>query len=246
MTFVHQHLEELDSTNNALWELSEKIQLSEFHTISADYQWGGRGQDTNTWHSEKGQNILLSTMIFPDFLAAADAFQISQLVSVSIFDFLKSLNIEEISIKWPNDIYIGKRKIAGILIQNAISGASLSKSLLGIGLNVNEKEFPVSLPNPVSLSQLANQDFQILEETHHFISILKRNYELIKKSPKKISRCYHKHLFQLNQWAKYKISDDIVEAQITGVDEFGRLGLEDRMGAVSFYDLKEVKFIIEN
>lgn len=245
MTFVHQHLEEIDSTNSALWELSEKVKLTDFHTISADYQWSGKGQETNTWHSEKAQNILFSTLVFPDFLAAGEAFKISQWVSLSIFDFLTSHGLKEISIKWPNDIYVGHKKIAGILIQNAISGSVLEKSLVGIGFNLNEKVFPNKLPNPVSLAQLVQQDFQILEESLHILSILRRNYELLKKNPQKILKQYHKKLFKLNEWSKFKIVDHIIEAKITGVDEFGRLRLENRRGVVSLHDLKEISFILE-
>lgn len=244
MTFVHQFLEELDSTNNVLWELSEKVQLTDFHTISTDYQWSGRGQDTNIWFSSKGQNILLSTLVLPDFLNASDAFQISRWVSLSILDFLKDHRIKDAKIKWPNDIYVGNKKIAGILIQNAISGHQLSKSLVGIGFNINEKDFPKELPNPVSLYQLVQQDFHILEESDHLIRILQRNYRLLKNTPQKVIKKYHQKLYQLEEWAQYQIKSETIEAKIKGVDEFGRLKLENRRGEISQYDLKEIKFVL--
>lgn len=244
MTFVHQHLEELDSTNNALWELSEKVSLTEFHTISTDYQWSGRGQDTNNWFSSKGQNILFSTLVFPEFLNAAHAFQLSRWVSLSILEYLYNLGMKKLSVKWPNDIYVGNQKIAGILIQNSISGENLSKSMVGIGLNVNEKEFPQELPNPVSLFQLVRREFLLLEESYHLMGILQKNYELLKKSPQKILNQYHKKLYRLNVWSKYQIKDHMIEGKIIGVDEYGRLGLKNRGGSISYFDLKEVKFII--
>lgn len=244
MTFVHQFLEELDSTNNVLWELSEKVQLTEFHTVSTDYQWNGRGQDRNIWFSSKAQNILLSALVFPNFLKASDAFQISRWVSLSILDFLKDHKIKDAKIKWPNDIYVRNKKIAGILIQNAISGNHLSKSLVGIGLNINEKDFPKELPNPVSLFQLVQRELLVLEESDHLIRILQKNYQLIKKSPQKIIKLYHQKLYQLGEWAKYQIKNEIQEAKILGVDEFGRLEIENRRGVVSQFDLKEIKFVL--
>jgi len=245
MTYVHQFLEELDSTNQVLWELSEKVQLSEFHTVSTDFQWSGKGQDTNTWFSSKGQNILLSTLIYPHFLNAAEAFQISRWVSLSILDFLNDQRIKNAKIKWPNDIYVGNRKIAGILIQNAISGHQISKSLVGIGLNINEIDFPKDLPNPVSLYQLVHQKLLVLEESNHLMRILQKNYQSLKKSPQKLIKQYHQKLYQLEEWAFYQIMNETLEAKITGVDEFGRLELENRRGVVSQYDFKEVKFVID-
>lgn len=244
MTFVHQHLEEVDSTNSALWELSEKIQLSEFHTISTDFQWKGKGQDTNSWHSKKSHNILFSSLVFPDFLLAADAFQISRWISLSIVDYLKSHKIADISIKWPNDIYVGNRKIAGILIQNAISGDKLSKCLIGIGININQTIFPMELPNPVSLGQLKKQEYDVLEELHMLIGICKRNFNQLRKNPEKLIKNYHQSLYQLNTWDYYKVKDELIKGRIIGVDQFGRLGLEQENSEISYFDLKEVKFIL--
>jgi len=245
MTYVHQFLEELDSTNQVLWELSEKVQLTEFHTVSTDFQWSGKGQDTNTWFSSQGQNILLSTLVFPHFIKAAEAFQISRWVSLSILDFLKDHRIKDAKIKWPNDIYVGDQKIAGILIQNAIFGHHLSKSLVGIGLNINEKNFPKKLPNSVSLHQLVQRELFVLEESDHLMRIFQKNYRLLKKSPQKLIKQYHQKLYQLEEWTQYQIKNKTLEAKINGVDEFGRLELENRRGEVSQFDLKEVKFVID-
>jgi BirA family biotin operon repressor/biotin-[acetyl-CoA-carboxylase] ligase len=139
---------------------------------------------------------------------------------------------------------VDRKKIAGILIQNAMSGSNLSKSLVGIGLNVNEKHFPEQLPNPVSLCQLIQQETDLLEEMHHLMSILKRNYDLLKKSPQKITKCYFIIMFQIMEWAHYQIKESIVEAQIKGTDEFGRLALEYKSGELHYFDLKEVKFVL--
>ncbi len=245
MTLVHQHLEEVDSTNSTLWKLSEKIQLSEFHTISTDFQWKGKGQDRNIWQSKKSQNILFSTLVFPNFLLASEAFQISQWVSLCIVDYLKTHDITDVTIKWPNDIYVGDRKIAGILIQNAISGDKLSKSVIGIGININQMIFPMELPNPVSLVQLKNQEYDVLEEVHVLISICQRNFNQLRNNPQQLIEKYHQSLYQLNTWNYYKVKGEIIKGKIIGVDEFGRLSLEKDTSEISYFDLKEVQFIIE-
>jgi len=114
MSYVHQHIESLVSTNESLWELSEKVDVLNFHTVSADYQFKGIGQEQTTWESDFGKNMLFSTMVFPDFIIPSDAFQVSRWVSLSIIDYLKTKGITRLKIKWPNDIYVDDKKIAGI------------------------------------------------------------------------------------------------------------------------------------
>lgn len=243
MNFVHQHIESLDSTNDTLWELSEKLKLSLFHTISADYQCFGKGQDQNIWESEAGKNLLFSSLVFPDFLAASDAFQVSRWVSLSIIDYLRFRGLENLKIKWPNDIYVDGRKIAGILIQNSMLGQNISKSMFGIGLNINQEVFVSDAPNPVSLVQLKPAKYHVLEELMQLIEILQNNYKLLQNHPQRLISYYHQLLYQRGEWKKYQTSQGIIEANIKGVDEFGRLELIDRSSKGYVFDIKEIKFL---
>lgn len=242
-SFLHQHLEVMESTNETLWEFSSKVNLSDFHTISADFQSKGKGQDTNVWESEANKNILFSSIVFPDFVEAADTFQVSRWVSLSIVDYLKSKGIKQVKIKWPNDIYVGSKKIAGILIQNAIAGNHLSKSMFGIGLNINQEIFTSDAPNPISLVQLKPAEYEPLEELHDLITTLMKKYRLLQRRPEKLISDYHELLYQRDEFCSYKVGKGIIKAKILGVDEFGRLLLaEEGLEAIA-YDLKEVKFL---
>lgn len=243
MSYVHQHIESLVSTNETLWDLSEKVELQGFHTVSADYQLKGRGQDQTTWESDFGKNMLFTTMVFPNFLMASDAFQISRWISLSIVDYLKTKGITRIKIKWPNDIYVDDKKIAGILIQNGIQGSYLSKSMFGIGLNLNQEKFLSDAPNPVSLLHLKPGKYDVLLEMHALLEVLQFNYSLLKNHPQKIKDDYHYLLYQLEEWKSYQTLIGTIEGKITGVDEFGRLELLDLSNHLHTFDLKEIKFL---
>ena len=240
--FFHKYVDELESTNLSLWKLSEEQELSDFYTLSTGFQRKGKGQDQNVWESAKNQNILMSMMLYPSFLPAADAFQISRWAAISIFDYLNSQGFRDVKIKWPNDIYIGKRKVAGILIQNAISGSHLSKSMIGIGLNLNQLDFVSDALNPVSLAQITDQKYQIQEELKSLVKSLQRNYHLIIDEPQKLIDKYHHLLFQLHEWAYYQTENARIEARILGVDSFGRLILEEKSGVKKHFDIKEIKW----
>ncbi len=241
--FLHQHMEVMESTNETLWEFSSKVNLSDFHTISTDFQTKGKGQDTNVWESEANKNILTSSVVFPEFLEAIDAFQISRWVSLSIIDYLESKGLKQLRIKWPNDIYVGKKKIAGILIQNAIAGNRLSKSMFGVGLNINQEVFMSDAPNPVSLVQLKPAEYEPLEELHYLISTLMKKYRLLQKKPAKLISEYHQLLYQRDEFCTYKVAKGIITGKIIGVDEYGRLLLAKQGQEAQAYDLKEVKFL---
>jgi len=243
MSFVHQHIESLVSTNDTLWELSEKVELQHFHTVSTDFQLKGKGLDENGWESEFSKNILFSTMVFPTFLVPSEAFQISRWVSLSIIEYLKSKGLEDLKIKWPNDIYVGKKKIAGILIQNSIIGSQISKSMFGIGLNINQYYFVSEAPNPVSLVQLKPANYEILTEMNQLLEILQYNYRILQNHPQKVKYDYHYLLYQLEEWKSYQTNLGTMEGKITGVDEFGRLALLDRSEQVHTFDIKEIRFL---
>ena len=139
--------------------------------VVAEYQTAGRGCGSNTWESERGKNLTFSVLLHPTEIPADCQFRISEAVSVAICETLErcfrplspadsspNLGEQEISIKWPNDIYVGDRKICGILIENQLRGRLISDSIVGIGLNVNQMEFRSDAPNPVSLAQLTGHE----------------------------------------------------------------------------------------
>ena len=125
--------------------------------VVADNQTEGRGCGTNRWESERGQNLLFSLMIHPENLPANQQFQISMAISLAIIDALGQM-VGDLSIKWPNDIYWRNGKLAGILIENTLKGNLIKDSIIGVGLNVNQRKFHSDAPNPVSLWQITGQE----------------------------------------------------------------------------------------
>ncbi|MCK5776076.1 MAG: biotin--[acetyl-CoA-carboxylase] ligase [Bacteroidales bacterium] len=235
-------MEEVDSTNNYLWELSEKENLPDFYSVSTDFQTKGKGQDDNKWESAKGQNILISIIVNPDFLLAEDAYQISRWVSISIIEYLKSKGLDKLKIKWPNDIYVGRKKLAGILIQNAMAGVNLTKSMIGIGLNVNQLKFTSNAPNPVSVKQITGSSYGIYKEIIVLKGILQKNYSKLKQDPQHFIKTYYHLLYQLNEKCFYLIGNKVVQGEIQGVNQFGQLILAQHEGVFE-YDVKEIKFL---
>ncbi len=131
--------------------------------LMAREQTAGRGQRGNSWEAEAGKNITLSLILRPVELPAARQFELSEAVALAVADTVESLGIDRVSVKWPNDIYVGDRKIAGILIENALGGTYISRSIVGIGLNINQHEFHSDAPNPVSALQLTGREYDIEE-----------------------------------------------------------------------------------
>ncbi|MDE6488883.1 MAG: biotin--[acetyl-CoA-carboxylase] ligase, partial [Paramuribaculum sp.] len=155
-------VEETESTNSLAVRL-----LSEYSApfgVMAYRQTAGRGQRGNSWESAPGANVTMSVVCCPDTVRAADQFIISQAISVSIVDVLCHYlpdHVADIAVKWPNDIYVGDNKICGILIENSLNGNSIVRSVVGVGLNVNQTEFVSDAPNPVSMKQLSGCGFNV-------------------------------------------------------------------------------------
>ncbi len=144
-----------DSTNE---EAKRRISdIDNLSVVSALEQTSGRGQRGNQWYSAPGQNLLFSIVLKSPSLIAKNHFALNEMAALSVTDFISAYGIKA-EIKWPNDIYVGEKKICGILIENSFLGNAISSSIIGIGLNINQKNFNVSLPNPTSLVLCSAQD----------------------------------------------------------------------------------------
>lgn len=154
------HFETIDSTNTYLKENYEN--LDNFTFVSADFQSAGRGRNNRNWKSEKGENLLFSLLIKDK--ALIDKF--SSLSVISAFSIIKALNLEHLSIKWPNDIYYKDSKLCGILLE-AVTRNEIECLIIGIGLNVNQREFVGEyMRTPTSLYKITNQtqDMRLLKD----------------------------------------------------------------------------------
>ncbi len=238
------HLAKVDSTNKFAIELMGEDELQEGTVISTNNQTSGRGQKGRSWLSEAGKNIAMSIILYPKFLHPREQFKLSQVISLAIWDAIHDFIGTTVSIKWPNDIYIGKKKVCGILIQNAISSTEILSTVVGIGINVNQKEFVRELSNPTSIA-LEKDSIIDLEKfkavlfvkmNQYYLQLKTRNFELIDKA-------YHQRLYQLNATAFYQDANrNTFTGKIIGTTPTGKLNIETAEGLRTF-DLKEVSFL---
>ncbi len=235
---------EVESTNNYANQLVLSKAAEEGTVVLAQHQKKGRGQQGNSWESEAGKNLLASIILFPDFLPAARQFYLSKIASLALVDFLNT-ETSDISVKWPNDIYIKNKKVAGILIENAILGQNLSSSILGIGLNLNQEKFISDAPNPVSLKQITGKVYDIEFVAIKIYECLNTWYSKLKQgSFKEIDSAYLNWLFRINEWSIFAKQGKQFGAKITGIGEYGQLILIEKDGNISEYMFKEVEFVI--
>ncbi|MDR1090524.1 MAG: biotin--[acetyl-CoA-carboxylase] ligase, partial [Prevotella sp.] len=171
------HVKECGSTNNALSEINKKKPQEENTILWSDFQSAGKGQRGNKWESEKGKNLLFSILLYPE-IKANEQFIISQVVSLAVAGCLLNYT-EDITIKWPNDIYWKEKKICGILVGNVLEGDYIKQSIAGIGININQTLFVSDAPNPVSLKQITGEKYNIFEILDKVrVNILNYNLQL--------------------------------------------------------------------
>ena len=237
--------DELKSTSVYLYDkISEKHDISDTVVVAA-HQTEGRGMDKNRWESEAGKNLLFSIALNVNFLEASNQFKISQAVSVAIVETLSQfIDNQKLSIKWPNDIYFGDKKLAGMLIQNTVEGRMMGVSIIGIGLNVNQLCFSKDIPNPISLKMITGKDFDIDNILNILIINIKKSVESLKseKNQEEINEKYISKSYRFGIWADYFYKNEIKSLKINSFDKYGRLLLGDKEGTEIVCDVKELQF----
>ena len=236
------HLDQVDSTNNYAANQLLTKSLNEGTVFVAACQHSGRGQGESRWESEDGLNLTFSIVLYPARIEIFRQFSISQAISLGIADFL-STEVEGVSIKWPNDIYVADKKIAGILIETAISGGKFTRAIVGIGLNVNQEKFVSDAPNPVSLKNIIEKNYDLAEVLAGLCAKIDRRYQsLITFGQDALHREYEDLLYQKGRWAGFEAENRVFEGKITGVERDGKLLIETREGELKGFYFKEVGF----
>ena len=234
-------LDAVDSTNDYAAALLKSTKVSSGTSIVTNQQQKGRGQRSNVWTSQSGKNLTFSTIYFSDLLAR-QSFYLNIAVSVAVRKALEDLKIIA-KIKWPNDILVNGNKICGILIENQISGDKINSSILGVGLNVNQKEFG-ELPNATSIYGELKKEIEVMEVFDQLYGYLdfyldllhESNFELLKKH-------YYEHLFQINEPGDYEDTSGEFRGTIQGINEDGLLLIQkEGSDSKSKYDLKELTY----
>ena len=235
------HLDITASTNDDARD--EKYR--EGDVVWADFQTAGRGQRGHVWHSQRGENLTFSVVLEPLFVAIAEQFSVSEVVALSLVDMLAEYGIEA-KIKWTNDIYVGDKKLVGILIEHSLAATTLRRTIVGVGINVNQREFDSSIPNPVSMAQLLDKQLDAEDVLKCFLAHLQRNYELLRQGEKEaLHERYNTLLYRKGEYHTYALpSGERFSAKIVGTAPSGALRLENEQGETKDYLFKEVEFII--
>jgi len=263
--------DEIDSTNSQAHRC--RHEASDFTVWAAEFQTAGRGQRGNTWESAVGENLTFSILFKPSNFLATRQFELSQVVALGVVDYLSTHGIEA-KIKWPNDIYIGDKKICGILIENIVSGATLSVCIAGIGLNLNQTIFRSDAPNPTSLLiELGRQSGQ-LDPRHELATLLQCIADIyfpltaptvsdtvtpiatdpvvsvmpdpVRGSLPTLEQRYLSHLYRLDELHTYidLTTGETFRGYIRGIEKNACLRIETETGTIKSFAFKELKYII--
>ncbi|MEB8330625.1 biotin--[acetyl-CoA-carboxylase] ligase [Flavobacteriaceae bacterium KMM 6897] len=236
-----------ESTNAYLKELLTEVELNDFTVVVAHEQSKGRGQMGTKWVSEPGKNLTFSVLKrFDDFMVAHQ-FMINVVVSMALFEQLKKLQIPDLSIKWPNDILSGHQKIAGILIENILSGDKIQSSVIGIGLNVNQMHFN-NLPNVSSLKLILGKNQDLDELLGNLLATMQETFEsFIAKNTSKgivLLEKYKSVLFRKDKPSTFRNQDDeLFMGFITDVSSEGKLIVVLEDDVKKEFGLKEIKLL---
>ena len=249
-------LTSVDSTNNYAMGQVHAGLASNGTAWFAHEQYAGKGQRSKQWTALPGENITMSIALQPLFLKVSEQFRLSAAIALAAIDFFHKYAGDETKIKWPNDIYWRDRKAGGILIENVIGVDSLQMTddrahsavnykwaIAGIGININQIEFPVSLINPVSLKQITGKQFDTFQLAGELQQqVLKRFEQLQTDGFEKIYKEYLSHLYKINQNHKFKIGNRVFEAMVKNVTPAGKLVLKH--STEEEYDFGEIEWIV--
>lgn len=236
-------LDIINSTNEYAKSLAAN-ESKELTLVTAEFQEAGRGAGTNKWESERGKNLLFSIIAYPQQLLANQTFTLSEVTSLAICDALNNYT-KGFQIKWPNDIYFGDKKAVGMLIENDIRGKFVRRSIIGVGVNINQTIFHSDAPNPISLAQVLGREEerdQVLDKitqrfTHYYNMVEELQFSALHSR-------YLQHLYRWRELHAYADDKGSFLARIIDVEPTGHLLLECENKEQRRYAFKEVNFII--
>lgn len=247
-SFYIKHFKAIDSTNAYVRKNASGLRaaagVAGAVVVCAAEQTAGRGQRGNVWQSAAGENLLATIMVRPASLPVASQFALSQAIALAVRETVSRYGVEA-SLKWPNDIYAGNRKLAGILVELDYSGPFVEQAVIGVGLNVNQSAFVPMDKVPVSMKMLKGLSFDVenvlsalLETFTHYYSLLCRGgYDVLAAE-------YKKHLLGFGRVMRYRDDKSEFDASIADVEGCGHIVLKRTCGTLSRYAFKEVELLL--
>ena len=240
---VKYFYQRLNSTNLYANQLLKEFPHRDPFWIRTNDQFAGRGQGNHKWESEAGKNLIGTLVLFPEKLLASRQFCLSKAFALSAVSFL-DLFLDDIFIKWPNDLYAGSRKIGGLLIETAIIGNLLDHVVLGVGININQTQFSPNLPNPVSMLMLSGIEYDLTQMEDLFLDSVEHTWSLVDQGRfDELNERYLDRLFGFGTMQNFKSVQGKFTAKIAGVGEFGHLLLQSPNGELKTYAFQEVEYL---
>lgn len=239
-------LPQAESTNSYAIELLKNVNLPEGTIVYTTNQTHGRGQRGNSWDTEPGLNLAISYILKPSFLNANKLFFLYIISALAVYDLMSELlgsSQYDIKIKWPNDILVNSKKIAGILNENSISNNQLQSCVCGIGLNINQTNFNETI-NAVSVKLISGHEHDLLKVIkllnyhfeHYYLKLKSENYKWLREQ-------YDSHFYKLNQIVNFSIHGIHKPFLVKGINEQGLLSLQDDSGINHDFDIKQIKWL---
>lgn len=229
------------STNDTAREHVRNTDIIEGAVFITDDQTKGKGQRGNSWEAAPGQNLTFSVVLKPSFLKADKQFYLNIVASLAVNDTIESfMPNAEVLVKWPNDVYLNSKKVAGILVENSFQGSRLSNTIVGIGLNVNQQTFKVNTATSLHNEGAGELDLQtvlnalLMNLEKYYLSLKREQYDSLKQA-------YYSRLLGFGQSRRY-LAEYEFEGIITKVEDSGYLVIESKQGEHRF-DFKEVQFL---
>ena len=220
-------LDTVDSSNNYAMR-QVQAHLAEHGTIYfANYQYKGKGQRGKNWNAEPGQNIIMSSVLEPNFISIDNKFVVSCCIALACHDFFRKYAVDNTSIKWPNDIYWKDRKAGGILVENVLQGKDWKYAITGIGININQTLFSADIPNAVSLKQITGKTFDTIALAKELCTHIQKKWEmLINNQSRELLQQYNTSLYKLGENVFLKKDEAIFSAIVKEAKSDGTLIVE--------------------
>lgn len=240
-------VDEAKSTNSLM--IAQVDSLGHGATLAARAQTAGRGQRGNSWEAEPGKNLTFSLLLRPKTLPAARQFEISEIVSIAVAKVLREeLATGDIKIKWPNDIYYRDKKICGMLIENALTGAAIDRSIAGIGINVNQSVFRSDAPNPISMVAIDGRERPLEPLLERFVSQIVNDFDAYEAAPdpQALLTQYKSMMWRAEGYWPYRdnLTGETIQARIADVAPTGHLTLAPISAPPRTYAFKEVAALL--
>ena len=237
-------IDRVSSTNNYAAKLLNQTKIPFGAVIMAQFQDDGRGQRGAVWQSKSGENLLFSAILDGSLMKECPPFYLSKCVAVSIKDTLSFFLKHKIHLKWPNDVLVERRKIAGVLIESQWKGNNLFSSIIGVGLNVNQTHFEYGF-DATSMKLLSANDYDLKEVLQVLCTKLNFNFNrILSKEYSDLQQDYLSSLYKYNEKTHFKIGDKLEEVVLKDVNENGMVSLEMLGGKIKEYDFSQARQII--